>query len=128
MPFRGTYSRPMSLLTDIPPDLMDVQCRIMAALAEVAQRFDAQLRSDLPPVRRLCDHVERYRGKMLRPTLVLASGLASSPAAGGGGGRAATGGGSSSLRLSVSSSFSPAHITLAAVVEMIHMATLVHDD
>lgn len=105
----------MSTLTDIPPDLMDVQCRIMAALSDVNERFENQLRSDLPPVSRLCEHVERYRGKMLRPTLVLASGLAAQ---------------GSGLRTEDSglSSFSPAHITLAAVCEMIHMATLVHDD
>jgi octaprenyl-diphosphate synthase len=95
----------MSLLTDIPPDLIDVQCRIMAALADVGQRFEGQLRSDLPPVSRLCAHVERYRGKMLRPTLVLASGLAAG-----------------------ATEFTPDHVTLAAVCEMIHMATLVHDD
>jgi octaprenyl-diphosphate synthase len=50
---------------------------------------------------------------MLRPTLVLAGGLAASP----------------SLGLSVSSSLlSDAHVTVAAVAEMVHMATLVHDD
>jgi octaprenyl-diphosphate synthase len=55
----------------------------------------------------LCRHVERYRGKMLRPTLVIVSGLAFT----------ADG---ETLRHE--------HDIIAATVEMIHMATLVHDD
>ena len=58
---------------------------------------------------RLCEHVSRYRGKMLRPTLTLLSGIA-----------AARGDASILER--------DALVRLAAVVEMIHMATLVHDD
>ena len=45
-------------------------------LARVVRVFDRQLASDLPFVNELCGHVERYRGKMLRPTLLLLSGLA----------------------------------------------------
>ncbi|MSR19141.1 MAG: polyprenyl synthetase family protein [Phycisphaerales bacterium] len=75
-------------------------------LAGVAEVFTQQLTSDLPAVNELCRHVEKYRGKMMRPMLVLASGAAA--------------GGVSSL--------GRPHLVLAAVVEMIHMATLVHDD
>lgn len=92
-----------------PPQLDSV---LSSALAQVESIFQRQLRSDLPAVARLCDHVENYRGKMLRPTLVLLCGLASA----------------SPLRPSVPSSLSSSHLTAAAVVEMIHMATLVHDD
>lgn len=83
--------------------------RIGEALGEVEAVFDRQLESDFPAVNDLCRHVERYRGKRLRPVLTLLSGLA-----------AADGDASRGL--------SSRHATLAAVVEMIHMATLVHDD
>jgi len=83
--------------------------RLAEALGEVEAIFEAQLASDLPAVNELCSHVERYRGKRLRPTLLLLSGLA---AAGGDAERGLARG----------------HRVLAAVVEMIHMATLVHDD
>ncbi len=109
----------MPALLDIPPDLAPVQAAIAAALVRVGERFDRQLRSDLPPVSRLVAHIETYRGKMLRPTLVLACGLASSPAAAGAGAE----------RSEAEGAFlCDSHITLAAVAEMIHMATLVHDD
>ncbi len=88
---------------------------VMAALAEglaaVDARFDAHLRSDLPPVRALVEHSERYRGKMLRPTMVLLSGLAAQSESGGS-----------------MPGITPEHVLVGAVVEMIHVATLVHDD
>lgn len=80
---------------------------IAAGLSRVETLFDTQLTSAFPAVNELCRHVERYRGKMLRPTLVLVSGLAFT----------ADG---ESLR--------PEHDIVAGTVEMIHMATLVHDD
>jgi octaprenyl-diphosphate synthase len=73
-------------------------------LARVAERFDAELVSDLPCVDSLVKHVARFRGKMLRPMLVLLAGQA------------------------VGATIGETHITLATVVEMVHMATLVHDD
>ncbi len=76
---------------------------LAAHLSEVGALFERQLASDLPPVNTLCRHVERYRGKMLRPAMVLLSGLACGPV-----GRS--------------------HVIVAATCEMIHMATLVHDD
>lgn len=103
----------MPNLANLSDELIPVQCAIMAALARVNERFDRQLRSDLPPVTRLCGHVERYRGKMLRPTLALACGLAARPGPGPGG---------------EEYPISDDHVTVAAVCEMIHMATLVHDD
>ena len=78
---------------------------VAGGLARVERVFDRQLSSDLAFVNDLCGHVERYRGKMLRPTLLLLSGLA-------------TGDGE----------ISDAQVTAAAVIEMVHMATLVHDD
>jgi octaprenyl-diphosphate synthase len=80
---------------------------IAAALARVETLFETQLSSDFPAVEELCRHVERYRGKMLRPTLVVVCGLAFRDDG---------------------APLSPAHDVIAATVEMIHMATLVHDD
>ena len=78
-------------------------------LAAVEAVFTRQLQSDLPAVVDLTDHVSKYRGKMLRPTLAILAGLA------------ASGGDESALD-------SEDLLRLAAVIEMIHMATLVHDD
>ena len=79
-------------------------------LAEVERRFGAELLSDLPSVNDLTSHVERYRGKMLRPTLVICTALAAYP------------------RRAEDEAFQDQVTTVATVVEMVHMATLVHDD
>ena len=77
--------------------------------------FQRQLTASLPAVNRLCGHVARYRGKMLRPTMVLLSGAASRPDSAG-------------LDASPLEASGESHRVLAAVCEMIHIATLVHDD
>ncbi|QDU33339.1 Octaprenyl-diphosphate synthase [Poriferisphaera corsica] len=79
-------------------------------LADVEARFAEELRSDLECVNDLAAHIERYRGKMLRPTLVLVSALACPKEDG------------------EAASTSDAHRIIATVAEMVHMATLVHDD
>jgi octaprenyl-diphosphate synthase len=79
---------------------------IAPQLAAVDRRFTEELNTDLACVNTLIRHVSRFRGKMLRPMLVLLSGRAAN------GGRELT----------------DAHVTIATVVEMVHMATLVHDD
>ncbi len=79
---------------------------IAPELAAVEERFHQELASDTRCVSTLVKHVSRFHGKMLRPCLLLLGGKACNP------GRP--------LR--------DAHITLATVVEMVHMATLVHDD
>lgn len=91
----------------------DLTERLTSELREVEAVFEHQLQSDLPAVNRLCGLIERYRGKMLRPTLTLATGLAA---------RAGHGDGFNLEPLSHN------HRVIAAVGEMIHMATLVHDD
>ncbi len=78
---------------------------VMRSLARVQDRLDAQLATDLPPVAELCRHIEQFRGKMLRPSLSVLSGMAC------GAERPDDG-----------------HVVVAAVVELIHLATLVHDD
>ena len=78
---------------------------IAPQLAAVEKRFSEELKSDLACVNALVKHVSRFRGKMLRPMLVLLSGRAIGKG-----------------------DLSDAHVTIATVVEMVHMATLVHDD
>lgn len=82
---------------------------LSAMLEEVQQRFSAELLSDIDCVNTLVKHVEQYRGKMLRPTLVLVSAMAVNKSEDLG-----------DLREPV--------LVSAAVCEMVHMATLVHDD
>jgi octaprenyl-diphosphate synthase len=77
--------------------------RLVPLLEEVGRTFERQLASDLPSVNTLCRHVERYRGKMLRPTMLFLAGQAFGPVG-------------------------ERHVLVAATCEMIHMATLVHDD
>ena len=44
-------------------------------LADVEGRFAAELTSDLACVNQLVKHLERYRGKMIRPALMLVSAM-----------------------------------------------------
>lgn len=83
---------------------------IASELALVTRVFEVQLESDQPCVNALARHVEHYRGKMLRPVLALLSAAATDRWPAG------------------LARIQPAHRVLAATVEMIHMATLVHDD
>ena len=106
----------MHALLDLPAEQLPVADGVADLLVEVRAVFDRQLETDLPPVRDLVKHVERYRGKMLRPVLVLVSGMACHPAAARTPGAAAR------------SLITREHLVVAAVVEMVHMATLVHDD
>jgi octaprenyl-diphosphate synthase len=76
---------------------------ITTDVEESARIFRNELRSEQPFVRDLCQHIEHFRGKQLRPALLLLS----AQACGG-------------VRRE--------HHVLAAVVEMVHIATLVHDD
>jgi len=93
---------------DVSPELTPVLESVHRQLGEVATIFERQLASELSPVNRLCVHLEKYRGKMLRPMLVELSGLAAAE--------------HPELALT------HAHDVVAAVCEMIHTATLVHDD
>ncbi len=76
---------------------------IVEDIRKVERIFDSELKSDLRCVEQLCNHARGYRGKMLRPALVLLAGQ-------------------------TAGKLTPDHHVLAAVVEMVHMATLVHDD
>ncbi len=76
---------------------------IAPQLKAVDRLFTSELQSQIECVNVLIRHVSRFRGKMLRPCLVLLSGRACGE-------------------------LSESHVTIATVAEMVHMATLVHDD
>ena len=91
------------------PHPRDVLAQMQPRLDRVRARFDAELHSDLDCVNRLVERVRRFRGKMLRPVLVL---LATDAL----------------LEGETDPGTAEASEALAAVMEMVHMATLVHDD
>jgi octaprenyl-diphosphate synthase len=76
---------------------------IAADIAEAEAIFDHTLAPHRGPFGPLIDHLRHYRGKRLRPALLL-------------------------LTARACGQVTPAHHTLAAAMEMIHTATLVHDD
>ncbi len=84
-------------------DMLQQLDLIAPEMAVVGERFEEELQSDLSCVNELTRHVSHFRGKMLRPMLVLLAGKAVGE-------------------------INQNHITIATVVEMVHMATLVHDD
>jgi octaprenyl-diphosphate synthase len=86
----------------MPPG-SDMFSSIRQDLAEVERILAETLDNPRPCVNRLVAHLEYYRGKRLRPALLLLTARACGP-------------------------ISAAHHVLGAVVEMIHAATLVHDD
>src|ERR1700746_3310511 len=85
------------------PSRLDSFPSLAEDLEEVEHILHTAWSSRLACVRKLVEHLEHYRGKRLRPTLVL-------------------------LTAQACGGVTPAHHTLAAVMEMIHTATLVHDD
>jgi octaprenyl-diphosphate synthase len=83
--------------------LRDIQRPVADRLALVGDELRRIVSADFPRIAEINAHLLRMKGKLFRPTMVLLSELAS------GGAAART-------------------VTLAAVVELIHLATLVHDD
>lgn len=100
----------MSSATHDLRSLDQTRIRLAALYLPIAQDLEAseliyreELKSRIDFVQILVDHAARFQGKRLRPTLLLLS----AQACGG---------------------IRPIHHQLAAVVEMIHTASLVHDD
>jgi octaprenyl-diphosphate synthase len=87
----------------VPEDLRALYGPVARELEEVEVLLRQELSSENPFVDRLARHGFRLGGKRLRPALVLLS----AKACGG---------------------IRPEHLTLAAMVEVLHTATLVHDD
>lgn len=96
----------MNALLDISPGLAALATELIPWLTKVTQTFDGAIASNVDVVQSLAQHVQGMRGKMLRPTVVYLSGRAACPEA----------------------PLHHEHVVVAAVVEMVHLATLVHDD
>ncbi|MEO6708028.1 MAG: polyprenyl synthetase family protein [Planctomycetota bacterium] len=76
---------------------------VQSGLARMREVLAAQVGDGSPAVRDMTDHVSRFQGKQLRGSMVLLVGEATGNS-------------------------TDEHATIAAIVEMIHLATLVHDD
>jgi len=83
--------------------LHDVQRPVSGELEQVVLELRRVIAADFPIVSEVNDHLLQMKGKLFRPTLLLLSHQAAG-------------------------SRDPRSVTLAAVVELIHLATLVHDD
>jgi octaprenyl-diphosphate synthase len=103
---RRQGARPATATAAAPapkPDARALLLPIQDELARVDALYHQSLRSESENVRKLVEHAALFRGKQLRPALVLLTGRACG-------------------RLTDS------HVAVGAVVEMIHTATLLHDD
>ncbi len=89
--------------TPVTNALLEIQAPVRDRLEDVAREMQHVVTHELPLIQAVSGHLLQMRGKMFRPTLAL---LAS----------AATG--NSEDRV----------VRLAAVIELMHLATLVHDD
>jgi octaprenyl-diphosphate synthase len=83
--------------------LREIQAPVRERLEQVVSEMQRIVTHDLPLIREVSTHLLQIRGKMFRPTLtLLASAVVDTP--------------------------EPRATTLAAIVELMHLATLVHDD
>ena len=96
-------SRVINEPVKVSEKLLGLYAPIRAELDEVEKMLRNELRSNYPFVDRLVKHGFRLGGKRLRPALVLLSAKACE-------------------------GLSREHLVLATVMEMIHTATLIHDD
>jgi octaprenyl-diphosphate synthase len=83
--------------------LRDIQSPVIEPLGAVSQELWRIVSADVPLVQEVQEHLMGMKGKLFRPTLLL-------------------------LSSAVEDRSQPRAITYAAVVELIHLATLVHDD
>ena len=83
--------------------LQSLQEWISGDLSALEAEVDRLLRSDDPMVQEICDHLARGKGKRFRPTLLM-------------------------LTAKHATQSDPEAVFAAACVEIVHLATLVHDD
>jgi octaprenyl-diphosphate synthase len=83
--------------------LRDIQAPVHARLERVAVEMHDIMTADLPLIKEVSTHLLRMRGKLFRPTLTL-------------------------LASSTDGREEPRAVTLAAGIELMHLATLIHDD
>lgn len=100
----------MTLLAEIAPPPANIADLLGEGLSRVLEVIGGELNSPLPEVQRLAGQAQRYHGKMLRPALAIVAGAAINP------------------DLAVDADRFHAVATAGAVIEIIHLATLVHDD
>src|SRR5687767_8332590 len=87
-----------------PVSLGDLQAGVEQRLDGVRGEIRRLIEADFPLIALVNSHLTQMQGKMFRPTLLLLSEAATTPEP------------------------QPRAVSLAAVVELIHLATLVHDD
>jgi octaprenyl-diphosphate synthase len=85
------------------PALREIQAPVRAQLERVSEELRRIVTADFPLITEVNEHLLQMRGKMFRPTLTL-------------------------LASEVEEMPQPRVTTMAAVVELLHLATLVHDD
>ena len=85
------------------PKLSQIQMPVHEQLETVVDELRRIVLSDFPAIEQVNDHLLWARGKLFRPTLLL-------------------------LANRIGNRPHPRAVTLAAVVELVHLATLVHDD
>jgi octaprenyl-diphosphate synthase len=85
------------------PKLSQIQAPVRGDLERVTDELRRIVLSDFPAIGEVNDHLLWARGKLFRPTLLL-------------------------LANQVSGRPHPRSVTFAAIVELVHLATLVHDD
>ncbi len=108
--WRAMTALDQSAMTHAEQQHRDLLSVVAPAVERVAQRSAEHISSTEPAVATLVGEVEHLRGKMLRPTLAIVSALAANPA------------------MQSDSRLMDNVITVGAVIELIHLATLVHDD
>lgn len=91
------------LLRAAPPKLIQIQNPVRDRLDGVVDELRRIVLTDFPPIEEVNDHLLVARGKLFRPTLLLLCNEVAGPR-------------------------HPKAVTLGAVVELVHLATLVHDD
>jgi len=86
------------------PDRLDeIYAPVAKQMSLVRDRLVETLTDEIRGISDLCEYVSQYRGKMLRPAILLMSG-------------------------SACGKLSDKHIDFALVIELLHLATLIHDD
>jgi octaprenyl-diphosphate synthase len=89
--------------TPLTNALREIQAPVQPGLEEVVLEMQRIVSEDLPIIQAVSGHLLQMRGKMFRPTLAL-------------------------LASSVTGQSQPRVVRLASVIELMHLATLVHDD
>lgn len=96
-------TEPAQTLSRARPGLSEIQDPVRDGLDRAVEEIRRIVLSDFPPIQEVNDYLSMARGKLFRPTLVL-------------------------LAQRVGGSGDDRGPTLGAVVELVHLATLVHDD